>query len=279
MADALIEPLRDGLVQRALFELVILGAACGPLGVWIVLYRQSYAAESIAHSMLPGLVVASLISIPLGVGAAAGLGVAAGGVALASRRRDVGADVAVAVAVTGLVGAGTLLALAPTVPVRLGELLFGDPLGVTVTDLVATAVLALAALAALVRGHRTMVLSGFDPATAASLGGGNGRAAGLLLGLLAITILIAVQALGNLLVVAILIAPGAAALRVCERLGPALVLAGAAAVAAGVIGIYVSYWADLAAGASIALAAVAIFALAQLAARRRNRDRRLHILG
>ena len=84
--------------------------------------------------------------------------------------------------------------------------------------------------------------------------------------MLAITILIAVQALGNLLVVAILIAPGAAALRVCGRLEPALVLAGAFAVAAGVAGIYVSYWADLAAGASIALAAVAIFALAQLAA-------------
>ena len=87
----------------------------------------------------------------------------------------------------------------------------------------------------------------------------------LLLGLLALTVLIAVQALGNLLVVAIVIAPGAAALRLCRSLVGALAVAAAGAVAAGVAGIYLSYWADLAAGASIALCAVAVFLLALLA--------------
>ncbi|HET6831848.1 MAG TPA: metal ABC transporter permease [Solirubrobacterales bacterium] len=269
MIDLLVEPLRDGITMRALLELVILGAICGPLGVWVVLHRQSYAAESIAHSMLPGLVLATLVGVPLGLGAAAGLMVAVACVGLASRRVAVGPDVGVAVAVTALVGLGTLLALAPEVPVRLGELLFGDPLGVSTGDLLASAALALAVLAALAGCHRTLTLSGFDPETAASLGGGNARAATLLLGLLALTILIAVQALGNLLVVAILIAPGATALRLRDRLGPALRLSAAVAAVAAVAGIYLSYWADIAAGAAVALCAVAIFAIAMLLPRSR----------
>lgn len=268
MIDALTEPLRQGITQRALLELVILGAVCGPLGVWVILFRQSYAAESISHSMLPGLVVASLLAIPLGLGAAAGLAVAAACVAAASRQHAVGSDVAVAVTVTALVGAGSLLALSPEVPVRLGEILFGDPLAVTAGDLIASTALALLTLISLARVHRPLTLSGFDPQTAASLGGGNGRAATLLLGLLALTVLVAVQALGNLLVVAIIIGPGATALRLCRSLAGALAVAAAGAIAAGVAGIYLSYWADLAAGASIALCAVAVFCLALLAPRR-----------
>ncbi len=270
MIDLLTEPLREGITQRALVELLILGVVCGPLGLWVVLYRQSYAAESLAHSMLPGLVVATLISIPLGLGAAAGLAVAAISIAAASRQHAVSPDVAVAVTVTALFGAGTLLALSPEVPVRLGELLFGDPLSVTTTDLLATAALALVTLIALAYGHRTLTLSGFDPQTAHSLGGSNGRAGALLLGLLALTVLIAVQALGNLLVVAIVIAPGAAALRHCRSLVGAAAVAAAVAVAAGVAGIYLSYWANLAAGASIALCAVALFALVMVIPRSRS---------
>ena len=267
MADFLTEPLREGITQRALLELLILGVVCGPLGVWVVLYRQSYAAESIAHSMLPGLVLASIAAIPLGLGAAAGLAVAAACIAAASRQHAVEGDVAVAVTVTGLFGAGTLLALSPEVPVRLGEILFGDPLGVSTGDLVASALLATVALGALARGHRALSLSAFDPQSAASLGGGTARASALLLALLALTVLIAVQALGNLLVVAIIIAPGAAALRLSRSLPRVLVMAAVGAGLTGVAGIYLSYWADLAAGASIALCAVALYLLS-LAVRR-----------
>ncbi len=267
--DFLLDPLGDGITRRALLDLLILGAVCGPLGVWIVLFRQSYAAESIAHSMLPGLVIAALIGAPLGLGAAAGLAVAAAVIALASRQELVGADAAVAVAVTTLFGAGTLLALSPETPLRLGEILFGDPLAVSRTDLIASAALALLGLGALAAGHRTLALGGFDPQAAPSLGARPGAATFLLLALLALTTLIAVQALGNLLVVAILIAPAAAALQLCTRLLPALAAAAALAVFAGVAGIYLSYWAELAAGASIALCAVATWAVAVAAGRLR----------
>lgn len=265
MIDTLLDPLREGITQRALLDLLILGAVCGPLGVWIVLFRQSYAAESIAHSMLPGLVGAALIGAPLGLGAAAGLAVAAAAIALASRQELVGADAAVAVTVTTLFGLGTLLALSPETPLRLGELLFGDPLSVSAGDLLASGALALVALLALAAGHRTLALSGFDPQSAPSLGARPGAATWLLLSLLALTTLISVLALGNLLVVAIVIAPAAAAVQLCNRLLPTIASAAALAIIAGVAGIYLSYYADLAAGASIALCAVAMFVLAALA--------------
>lgn len=260
--DLLLDPLRDGIARRAILDLLILATVCGPLGVWVVLFRQSYAAESMAHSMLPGLVIAALIGAPLGLGAAAGLAVAAAAVAVATRQELVDVDAGVAVVVTTLFGLGTLLALSPETPLRLGELLFGDPLSVSATDLAASAALAVIGLAALAAGHRTLALGGFDPQSAPSLGSRPGGAGLLLLSLLALTTLIAVQALGNLLVVAIVIAPAAAALRLCDRLLPALLTAAALAAVAGVAGIYLSYWAETAAGASIALCAVATWVAA-----------------
>jgi len=274
VVDALLDPLRQGVTQRALLDLLILGAVCGPLGVWIVLYRQSYAAESIAHSMLPGVVAASLVGLPLGLGAAAGLAIAAAAIAFASRLASVGADVAVAVTVTAMFGLGALLALSPDVPLRLGELLFGDPLAVSSGDLLVSGALAAVALAALAASHRTLALSGFDPQAAPSFGASPARATWMLVGLLALTTLIAVFALGNLLVVAIVIGPAIAALRLCSRLVPALAAAAAVAALAGVAGIYLSYYADLAAGASVALCAVGASLLSLLVGRPARRGAR-----
>ncbi len=265
MLDALTDPFAGEIGQRALAEVALLGLVCGPLGAWVVLYRQSYAAESLAHAALPGLVLASLAGAPLLVGAAGGLGVAAVAIGLAGRERRVGSDTAIAVVVTTLFGLGVMLALRPEVPARLGEILFGDPLSVSGADLAATAVLALAVLAALGAFHRSLSLAGFDPQAARSLGVRPERLEIVLLILLAAATLVAVGALGNLLVVAILLAPGAAALRLARGLGPSLALAACLAVAAGVAGLYASYYLELAAGASIALAAVATFALASLA--------------
>ena len=258
---SLLEPLSQELTRRALIELLILGCTCGPLGVWIVLYRQSYAAESVAHAMLPGLVVAALVGAPLGLGAAAGLVLAAASISLASRQRAVGPDVAVAVTVTALFGLGSLLALSPDVPLRIGELLFGDPLSVSVTDLSASGGLALVVLVALAAGHRSLATAGFDPQSAPSLGASPARAGALLLGLLALTTLIAVQALGNLLVVALVVGPAAAALRLRTRLIPALLTAAGLAALAGLGGLYLSFYADLAMGASVALCAIGVFAV------------------
>ena len=85
MLSWLLDPFSGALMRRALAEVLLLALACGPLGVWIVLYRQSYAAESIAHAMLPGLVIAALAGAPLVLGAAGGVLAGAGAIALAGR--------------------------------------------------------------------------------------------------------------------------------------------------------------------------------------------------
>jgi ABC-type Mn2+/Zn2+ transport system permease subunit len=257
--------LGDPITRRALVEVLILALALGPLGVWVLLHRQAYAAESMSHGLLPGLVLAALAGAPLVLGAAGGALLAAGAIALAARDERVGADVGVAVAVSTLFGAGALLALSPEVPPRLEELLFGDLLGVSGADLLAAAALALAVIAALAGAHRPLALAAFDRDAAPALGAGPARWETALLVLLGVATVAAAPGLGSLLLVALVIAPAAAALRLTRRLVPALALAAALAAAAGAGGLALSSYVELAAGASIALCAVAAPILARIA--------------
>jgi ABC-type Mn2+/Zn2+ transport system permease subunit len=265
MLDWLTDPFAGDLMRRALAEVLILAVACGPLGVWVLLYRQSYAAESLSHAMLPGLVIAALVGAPLLLGAVGGVLAAAVAIALASRDERLGGDAAVAVAIAALFGLGALLALSPDVPARLGELLFGDLLGVSGRDLVEAAVLAGGVAVALALAHRRLALSVFDRAAAPSLGARPARWELVLLVLLAICTAAAVRGLGNLLVVALILAPAAASLNLVARLPAALGLATGLAALAGTLGLLVSYHWEVAAGASVALAAVGVFALSLIA--------------
>jgi ABC-type Mn2+/Zn2+ transport system permease subunit len=264
MLSWLTEPFSGGIMQRALVEAVVLGAACGPLGIWILLSRRAYAAESLSHAMLPGLVVAALVGAPLILGAAGGVLVAAAGIALVARDTRAGGDVGVAVVVSGLFGLGGILALSPQTPPRLGELLFGDLLGVTGGDLATAAVLSAGVLVALAAGHRSLSASAFDRDGARALGVSPARAEIALLALLAVTTVAAVQGLGNLLLVALVIAPAAAALNLASRLPVALALSAALAAVAGIAGLVISYRLEIATGASVALCAVALSSLALL---------------
>jgi ABC-type Mn2+/Zn2+ transport system permease subunit len=257
--------LGDPITRRALAEVLILGLALGPLGVWVLLHRQAYAAESLSHGLLPGLVLAALAGLPLVLGAAGGALVAAGAIALAGRDERIGSDVGVAVAVSTLFGLGALLALAPDAPPRLEELLFGDLLGISGADLAAAAGLAVAVALVLAAIHRPLALGAFDRPAARSLGAPAARWEAALLALLGVGTVAAAPGLGSLLLVALVIAPAAAALRVTRRLGAALALAAGLAMAAAVGGLALSYYADLAAGASVALCAAAAPTLARLA--------------
>jgi ABC-type Mn2+/Zn2+ transport system permease subunit len=223
--------------------------------------RLAYGAESLSHGLLPGLVLAALAGAPLLLGAAGGALAAAGLIAFASRDTRIGPDAGTAVAVTGLVGLGALLALAPDSPQRLEELLFGDPLGVTNGDLVAAAALLLLGGGALAAIHRPLAALGFDPAGAAAAGISPTRVRLALLVLLAAAVAVAVQGLGALLVLAVLIGPPVA-VRAHARTPARAMLAGAAvAIAAAVVGMEVSFHAHSAAGASVALALCAAAAL------------------
>jgi ABC-type Mn2+/Zn2+ transport system permease subunit len=262
----LADPWSGEIMRRAFAEVALLGIAGGAIGCWIVLNELSYGAESLPHAMFPGLVIAALAGAPLLVGGSAGLLAAAVAIALATRTPLIGRDSAIAVVVTSLFGLGVLLALSPASPQSVQGLLFGDVLGVSRSDLVAAAGLTVVVVVALRLLHSRLLVVGFDRTTARSLGVPAGAADVALLLLLALSVLIAVQALGNLLVVALLIAPAAAARLLTRRLLPMMVIAAALAILGGVAGLYVSYHLRTAAGASIALAMVATYLLAAGAA-------------
>src|SRR5215212_2221858 len=183
----LTDPFASPIVQRALAELLILALACGPLGVWILLYRDAYAAESMSHGMLPGLVVAALAGIPLLFGALAGVLIAAAGIALVARDPRLSTDVGVAVCVSALLGLGGMLALSPEAPPRLQELLFGDLLGVSAGDLAVAGGLAAGVALALAAGFRSLAVVGFDRTSAAALGARPARWELILLVVLGVT--------------------------------------------------------------------------------------------
>jgi ABC-type Mn2+/Zn2+ transport system permease subunit len=263
MLDALLDPFRDPIGLRALVEVALLGATGGALGCWIVFYRLAYSAESLAHALLPGLVVAALAGAPLVLGGAVGLVVAAVAVAVAGRTRAIGSDTAVAVVVTALLGLGALLALSPDTPARLQELLFGDVLGVSGGDLALAAALTALVLGALAVLHPSLLVVGFDRASAPALGR-SPVAVDIALGvLIAVAILVAVQGLGNLLVVAVLVGPAAAARHLTRRVPAMMAAAVAIAIAAGAAGLYASFYLDTAGGASIAGALVVAYAVAR----------------
>jgi ABC-type Mn2+/Zn2+ transport system permease subunit len=259
---ALVEPWQQGFMQHAALELTLISLLTGVLGCWIILYELSYSAESLAHALFPGLVGAALLGLPLLLGAAAGLGAAALAVALAATIPTIGRDSAVAIVVTAFFGLGVLFALAPTSPPGIQGLLFGDPLAITSRDLITTGVLCALTLAALAVLHRALLAVGFDRGTARALGLHPFTIEVALIGMIAIAILVAVQALGNLLVVAILIAPAATARVLARRLATMMTAAAAIGIAASIGGLYLSYYAGLAAGASIALVLVAVYTIA-----------------
>jgi ABC-type Mn2+/Zn2+ transport system permease subunit len=273
----MLEPLREPFVQRALVEVVLIGIAGGALGCWVVFYGLSYAAESLAHSLFPGLVLAAIAGLPLLLGGAPAALLAALAIALAARVAAVGREAAVAVVVTTMFGLGVLLALSPRSPPGIESLLFGDLFGAGDGDLLAAAALAALTLAALRLLHGRLLVAGFDRGAARALGVSPALADAALLALLAAGIVVAAQGLGTLLVVAVFVAPAAAARRLCERMAAMMALAVGIAALGGLGGLYLSYYAGTAGGASVALVLVAAYPLALLGGRLRGARRRVPI--
>jgi ABC-type Mn2+/Zn2+ transport system permease subunit len=269
----MLAPLREPFVLRALIELALLGASAAAVGCWVVLYRLSYAAESLAHSLFPGLVLAAIAGVPLIFGAAPAVVLAALAIALCARIAGIGRDSAVAVVVTTMFGLGALLALAPSSPPGIESLLFGDVFGVADGDLLAAAAFAVLALLALPLLHGRLLAVGFDRGGARALGVAAAPVDAALLLLLGAGTVVAVQGLGNLLVVALFVGPAAAARKLSERMLPMMLLAACLSVGAALAGIYLSYYAGTAGGASVALAIVVVY-LAALPAGRLRRSRR-----
>lgn len=283
MIDFLTDPLGQELLRRALLEILLISLAGGAIGCWIVFYGVSYAAESLSHSMFPGLVVAALAGAPVLLGGAPAIVLAALAIALVGRIRGISRDTAVAVVVTGLFGLGALLALSAESPPGVQALLFGDILAPSDSDLILSAALALIVVIALGAFHWRLLAVAFDRSTSAALGASPTVADVGVLALLAAAALVTVQGLGTLLAVAMLVGPAAIARTFTRRLATMMLASTLLGAGAGIAGIYISFHAGLAAGASIAgcivvayLAAIAVVA-ARSAADRLAASRRLEV--
>jgi ABC-type Mn2+/Zn2+ transport system permease subunit len=267
MIDALTAPWEHAFMVRAFAEITLVGVTGAVLGCWVVLYRLAYSAESLPHAMLPGLVIAALVGGPLVLGGAGGLLVAGVCIALAARARGIEADTSVAIVVTTLLGVGVVLALAPQTPAGLQSLLFGDILAASSLDVWLAAGLAAIVLVALAVLHWRLLAVGLDRLGARALGVSPITIDALLLLLLAGAVLVAVQGLGNLLVVAVIVGPAAAARHFARTLPPMMALAAAIAVLSGIGGLYLSYYVRVAAGATIALIMVGAYLVSAAAGR------------
>ena len=255
----LSDPWGQAFMQHAFLEIALVGLVGGWLGCWVLLYGVSYSAESLAHGMFPGLVGASLLGLPIVAGGAVGAGAAASGIAALGNQRGLDRDTSVGVVITSAFGLGALLALMPDSPPGIQELLFGDVLAVSRGDLAVTALIALPILALLWVLHERLLAVAFDRSTARAIGIAPRPVELTVMLLVAASVVVCVQALGSLLVVAVLVAPAACARLLAHRVTSMLWLSVAVAIAGGVAGLYVSYYAGIAGGASIALCLVGAY--------------------
>jgi ABC-type Zn uptake system ZnuABC Zn-binding protein ZnuA/ABC-type Mn2+/Zn2+ transport system permease subunit len=261
-----LEPFQLPFVQRGLLELAILAVPAGLLGTWIVLRGLAFFSHSVGTAAFPGLVLADGLGFAAPLGAFGAALLFSAGAALLSRREEEGSDAAVAIVLVGCLAAGTILAsdvFGSGASVE--TLLFGSLLLVDDGDLaLAVAAAGATVLASLLLGHRWLA-TGFDPGSATALGTGARGLEIALLGLIAFAIVAALSTIGALLVAALFVVP-ALTVRLFARRMRAWQLASIALVAIeGTIGLWLSVKTDAPPGATIAVVAGAVFALAAAA--------------
>ncbi len=266
--DFLLEPLGYDFMVRALLTSVLAASVCALLSCWLVLIGWSLMGDAVSHAVLPGVVLAYVVGAPFALGAIV-FGILAviliGAVRSPGRIKE---DAAIGIVFTVLFALGLVLISVTPSQTDLAHIVFGNILGVSTADLVQVAILAVVAIAVLLIKRRDLTLYAFDPTHAHAIGLSPRLLGAILLGLLAVTAVVALQVVGVVLVVALLIIPGATAFLLTERFGRMLVIAPVTAAASAVTGIYLSYWLDVASGGMIVLVQGVLFALAFLFAPR-----------
>jgi manganese/iron transport system permease protein len=262
VVEWLIEPFRFGFMQTALIAAVLVGLACASIGVYVVLRRMAFIGDALAHTVLPGLVVAYLNQWSLFGGALIAGVLTALGIGWLSRRDAIREDTAIGIMFTGMFALGILLISTVRSFRDLSHILFGNILGVTTDELVLIALITLGTLALLVLFHKELELTSFDPIHAEVIGLRANRLRYLLLILLAFTVVSSIQVVGVVMTSALLITPAAGAALLTQRLSRMFAIAVGIAVLSGIVGLYASYYANVSSGAAIVLTATALFAVA-----------------
>ncbi len=277
MMEHLTEPFRYGFMLQAMGIGALIAAVGAVLSCFLVLRGWSLMGDAISHAVLPGIVLAYIAGLPLAVGAfASGLfcAVATGWVKANSRIKE---DTVMGVVFTGLFAFGLVLFSKTPSDLHLDHILLGNILGITAAQMAETAAISLLVLATVLLLRRNLALVCFDPSHALALGMSVRGWTYLLLLLLSLAIVAAMKAVGIILVIAVLVTPGATALLLTRRLDAMLAVAVLTAVASALIGVYVSYFLDGAPAACIVLVQALAFTLALLFSKQhgllRNRER------
>ena len=265
MIDYIVEPFQYSFMVRALIVSVLVGVMCPVLGAYVITRGRAFMGDALAHSVLPGMVVAFLLGIspfyaavPTGILVALSMGSVA-------RRTGVSEDTSIGIIFAGMFALGlVMLSSADNINVNIEDLLLGQVLGVSQTDVYVSLGLAAVVLVGLYAFHRQLIYTTFDPVGAKVVGIKTGLVEYVLLALLALVIVIGIQAAGIVLVMAMLITPAATAYLIAKRFVEVMMIGALIGALSAVVGLYLSFHVDLPSGPAMALVATAAFAIAAL---------------
>lgn len=267
MIEWVLNPLSYAFMQRGLLAALMIGVLCAVIGCYVVLRSMAFLGDAMAHAVLPGIAIAYLLAVNLTIGAMVAAVIVALGIGFLTRQGAVKEDTAIGIVFTAALALGVaLISSVRTYAVDLSHILFGNVLGVSSGDLVLTAVVGAVVLAVMVLAYKPFLVISFDPVLAATLRMRVEFFRTLLLVLLALTIVVSIQTVGVGLAAAMLVTPGATAYLLTRRLPSMMALAGLIGAISSVVGLYVSYYLNVASGAAVVLTATLFFLLVFLLA-------------
>jgi ABC-type Mn2+/Zn2+ transport system permease subunit len=260
MLDLLIGPLDYEFFRRALLGGMLVGAICAVVGTYVVLRGLAFIGDALAHAAFPGVVIAYMLKANIYVGAALFTVATALGIGFVSRRARTSYDTTIGILFAGAFALGVLLmSTIEGYTADLFSFLFGNILGMSAADLWVAGGLVAVVLLAVLLCYKELLLLSFDPVVAEAMGYPVHALDYLLLSLVAITIVVAIQAVGIVLVVALLVTPSATAYLLTERFFRMMILGVLISAAAVVLGLYLSFFLNVASGAAIVLVSTALF--------------------
>lgn len=266
----LTDPLQFAFFNRALIAVILVSVLCALVGAWVVLRGLSYIGDAMSHAVFPGIVGAFLTGGNLLLGALIAAVLTALGIGAVGRQSGLKQDSAIGIVFVGMFALGiVMLSRAPTFTTDLSNFLIGNPLGVTPADLWGALAVTLVVGGILTAIQKELLLASFDPTEARAVGLPVRRLESLLLILIGLVVVLTVQLVGTTLSVSLLITSSAAARLLARSLKKMMLLAALLGTVGGVTGLYISYYANTAPGATIVLVNTAIF-LTALAFRRRE---------
>jgi len=264
----LLDPLAHDFMRRALMVSALVGSVCGLLSCYMTLKGWALMGDAVSHAVMPGVVVAYALGLPFSLGAFVfGVGSVAliGFVKQKSRIKE---DTVIGLVFTGFFALGIVLVSKIKSNIDLMQILFGSPLGISRSDVNQTLIISFIVIFILLIFRKDLMLYCFDAKHARSIGINTGILHYLLLTLLSLSAVVGLQTVGIILVVAMLITPGATAYLLTDRFDRMTLLAVISSSFSSVLGVYISYWSDIETGGSIVLVQTLIFLIAFLFAPR-----------